>query len=84
MKQSLRKLLGTFLSCSLFHVSRDPQTSLIFFLRYVRHSDLKDIDSPDSAVRAALADEIRDACMNVGFLYGGLEQDASVNTSSRR
>ena len=84
MKQSLRKLLGTFLSCSLFHVSRNPQTSLILFLRYVRHRDLKDIDSPDPAVRAALADEIRDACMNVGFLYGGFEQEASINMSSRR
>ncbi|KAI0717304.1 Clavaminate synthase-like protein [Fomitopsis betulina] len=31
--------------------------------------DLKDIDSTDSAVRRALADAIRDACINIGFFY---------------
>ncbi|KAL0064287.1 hypothetical protein AAF712_008731 [Marasmius tenuissimus] len=31
--------------------------------------DLKDIVSPDANVRKALAEEVRQACMNVGFFY---------------
>ncbi|KAI0754477.1 Clavaminate synthase-like protein [Daedaleopsis nitida] len=31
--------------------------------------DLKDVDNPDPTVRKALGDEVRKACMNVGFLY---------------
>ena len=32
--------------------------------------DLQDIHSHDPTARRALADEIRDACINVGFFYG--------------
>ena len=39
--------------------------SLIF-----SHRDLANIDSTDPTVRHALANAIRDACINVGFLYG--------------
>ncbi|RDX48840.1 Clavaminate synthase-like protein [Lentinus brumalis] len=31
--------------------------------------DLKDVDSPDPEVRKALGGQVRDACINVGFLY---------------
>ncbi|KAL7279630.1 hypothetical protein ACG7TL_006036 [Trametes sanguinea] len=31
--------------------------------------DLKDVDSPDPTVRRALGKAVRDACINVGFLY---------------
>lgn len=30
---------------------------------------MKDADSTDAAVRQHLAEEIRDACINVGFFY---------------
>lgn len=34
------------------------------------HSDLGNISNPDPAIRKSLSDSIRDACINVGFLYG--------------
>jgi hypothetical protein len=34
------------------------------------HRDLAQISSKDPVVRRGLADQIRDACLNVGFLYG--------------
>ena len=34
------------------------------------HSDLKDVSTSDPARKKALADAVRDACINVGFLYG--------------
>ena len=34
--------------------------------------DLAGVDSSDPTVRRALGDQVRDACMNVGFLYGVL------------
>lgn len=31
---------------------------------------MQNVTSTDPALRRALADEIRDACINVGFFYG--------------
>lgn len=36
----------------------------------IRSSDLSDVASADPTVRKRLADEVRDACVNVGFFYG--------------
>jgi hypothetical protein len=33
------------------------------------YRDFKDAESPDPAIRRELADQIRDACINVGFFY---------------
>ncbi|TBU44027.1 Clavaminate synthase-like protein [Dichomitus squalens] len=52
---------------SLVHAAHEAEAAEAF--RNIPIVDLKDIDSSNPVVRAALADEIRDACMNVGFLY---------------
>ena len=51
-------------------------------VRHAQSSDLKDIGNSDLAVRAALVDQVRDACMNVGFLYG--QYVASIHALSER
>ena len=49
---------------------RSPWWNLIHFATECIPSDLKDVDSIDPSARGALGDQVRDACMNVGFLYG--------------
>ena len=57
---------------------RRHQRSLSSPLASCSSSDLKDIGSTDPAVRVALVDAVRNACMNVGFLYGMLQQLSTI------
>ena len=41
--------------------------------------DLENVSDP--AIRAALADQVRDACVNVGFFYGRLSMFSDIDTS---
>ncbi|KAH9850158.1 Clavaminate synthase-like protein [Lenzites betulinus] len=52
---------------SLVQAARDAESAAAF--NHIPIIDLKDIDSADAATRRALGVAVRDACINVGFLY---------------
>ncbi|KAI8986155.1 Clavaminate synthase-like protein [Trametes punicea] len=52
---------------SLVQAAHEAEASSAF--KDIPIIDLKEIDKPGPTIRKALADAVRDACMNVGFLY---------------
>ncbi|KAI0823965.1 Clavaminate synthase-like protein [Trametes gibbosa] len=52
---------------SLVQAAHDAESAEAF--DHIPIIDLKDIDSADITTRKALGDAVRDACINVGFLY---------------
>ncbi|KAH9932763.1 Clavaminate synthase-like protein [Epithele typhae] len=52
---------------SLVRVANDADSASAF--QHIPIIDLRDIDSSDPDVRRALSDEVRNTCINVGFLY---------------
>ncbi|KAI0694712.1 Clavaminate synthase-like protein [Earliella scabrosa] len=52
---------------SLVQAAHDAETGEAF--NHIPIIDLEDVDNPDPAIRRSLGDEIRNACLNVGFLY---------------
>ncbi|KAI0365343.1 Clavaminate synthase-like protein [Pilatotrama ljubarskyi] len=52
---------------SLLQAAHQAESAEAF--KHIPIIDLKDVDSPDPKTRKALADAVRDASINVGFLY---------------
>ncbi|RPD56634.1 Clavaminate synthase-like protein [Lentinus tigrinus ALCF2SS1-7] len=52
---------------SLVQAAHEAESAEAF--KHIPIIDLKDVSNPDPQVRKALGDQVRDACMNVGFLY---------------
>jgi hypothetical protein len=60
---------STFEEIPVMYLSYRSLSMLYHLTRLHYSSDLMDADSRDPSVRRALADQIRDACVNVGFFY---------------